>query len=297
MAGLAHEWLQLNVALARRDGSALSSARFILRDVEGAFPREGRGATLFFFQRKPPDLRVRFFDARERLLRRLRPLMSRARSEGHIVRSFHSVYEPEYRQFGGRACMRSVHAFWSADALAWIAMDRLIERGAFAIPHATLIASVLDDLFWRVLTDGGEVWDTWCNLVALLQGNVATGEVPAIPPTLETISGAVSGAEAELVARYQQANAALANGLSRAWQAGRMESGVRSILPYVALFTLNRHGFDQARAAALAGAMAAARNPNQHLRGVQPDLVYAVASESRSRAALGRNTGRTKAND
>jgi hypothetical protein len=147
------------------------------------------------------------------------------------------------------------------------------------------------------LTDGGEVWDTWCNLVALLQGDLATGEVPAIPPTLETILGAVSGAEAELVARYQQANAALANGLSRAWQAGRMECGVRSILPYVALFTLNRHGFDQARAAANAGAMAAARNPNQHLRGVQPDLVYAVASESRSRAALGRHTGRTKAND
>jgi thiopeptide-type bacteriocin biosynthesis protein len=297
MAGRAPEWLQLNVALARREGSALSSARFIFRDLERTFPREGRGATLFFFQRKPPDLRLRFFGAHERVVRLVRPLMSRAKSEGHIVRSFYSAYEPEYRQFGGRACMRSVHAFWSADTLAWIAMDRLVERGAFATPHATLIAAVLDDLFWRVLADRGEVWDTWCNLVTLVQCGPATADVPVLLPTLETILGAVSAAEAELVARYQQANAALAVGLSRAWQSDRMECGVRSILPYVALFTLNRHGFDQAGATAIAGAMAAVRNPKQHLRGAQLDSAGAGAGELRGRAAPRRPTNRTKAND
>jgi thiopeptide-type bacteriocin biosynthesis protein len=273
----------LNVALARRDGSALSSARFILREIEGIFPRRGPGAALFFFQRKPPDMRLRFYQVRERLLRRLRPLIARAKSEGHIVRSFYSVYEPEYRQFGGRECLRSIHAFWSTDSLAWIALDRLAEREALTIPHATLIASVLDDLFWRVLDDGGEVWDTWCNLAVLLQSEAAADDVSAIPPSLEAIRGAASAAEADLVTVYQHANAALADGLSRAWQSGRMQCGIRSILPYVALFTLNRHGFDQARAAAIAGAMAALRNPKQHLQGARPERARA------DRAITGRH--------
>jgi thiopeptide-type bacteriocin biosynthesis protein len=280
MAGRAHEWLQLNVALARRDGSALPSARFVLRELEDVFAREGRNSASFFFQRKPPDLRLRFFDVRERLAARLRAPVSRAKSEGHIVRSFRSVYEPEFRQFGGRECMKAVHAFWSIDSFVWIAMDRLAERNAFAISHATLMASVLDDLFWRVLADDGEVWDTWCNLAVLLQGEAATGEAAAIVPSIETIRRTASAAEAELVGRFQQANAALADGFARAWQSGRMECGARSILPYVALFTLNRHGFDQARMAAIAGAMAAARNPKQHLRGAQPDRARPGAARS-----------------
>jgi thiopeptide-type bacteriocin biosynthesis protein len=271
MAGRAREWLQLNVALGRHDGSALASARFVLRELESIFAARGRGSASPFFQRKPPDLRLRFFDVRERLKDRLRPLISRAKSEGHIVRSFYSVYEPEYRQFGGPVCMKSVHTFWSLDSFSWIAMDRLAEHGALAIPHATLIASVLDDLFWRVLADGAEVWDSWCNLAVLVQAEIAIADGEAAPPPLETIRKNASAAEAQLVACYEQANTALAEGLSRAWQSGRMECGVRSILPYVALFTLNRHGFDQARMAAIAGAMAAARNPKQRLRGTRRD--------------------------
>ncbi|TYO68390.1 hypothetical protein FXV83_00730 [Bradyrhizobium hipponense] len=269
MAGSAHEWLQLNVTLGRHDGSALASARFVLRELENLV--EPRGRDGFFFQRKPPDLRLRFFDIRERLKKRLHPLISRAKSEGHIVGSFYSVYEPEYRQFGGRACMESVHAFWSTDSYSWIAMDRLAEHDALAIPHSTLMASVLDDLFGRVLVDGGEVWDTWCNLAMLVQTEGSIGGHATVPSVIETLRKNASAAEAELVARYQQANAALAEGLSRAWHSEQMECGVRSILPYVALFTFNRHGFDQAGMAAIASAMAAARNLKQHLRGAQRD--------------------------
>ena len=292
MASRAHEWLQLNVALARRDGSALSSARFILREIEDIFTRERRGPAFFFFQRKPPDLRLRFFGDRERLMRRLRPLLARARSEGHIARSFRSVYEPEYRQFGGPGCMKAVHAFWSADSFLWIAMDRFAENNAFAISQATLTTSVLDDLFWRTLADDGEVWDTWCNLAVLLQSKAATGEVAAIPPSLERIRTAASAMEADLVGRYQQANTELADGFSRAWQAGRMECGARSILPYVALFTLNRHGFDRAGIAAMANVMAAVRNPKQHLRGAQPDRGRTGAGRSAAPPRLASDDGR-----
>lgn len=287
MAGHAHEWLQLNVALARRDDSALPSARFILRELDAMFPRTRRTRAMFVFQRKPPDLRLRLFGAREPLKRRLRPLISRAKSEGHILRSFYSVYEPEYRQFGGPECMRSVHAFWSTDSVAWIAMDRLAERGALRIPHATLITSVLDDMFWHVLADAGEVWDTWCNLATVLRSEADGGEVVATLPSLETIRGASSPAEADLIGRYQEANVALADGLARAWHSGRMKCGVRSILPFVALFTLNRHGFDQTKAAAIADAMVVARNPKQHLRGAQPDPARPESGRAWGRAIAG----------
>jgi thiopeptide-type bacteriocin biosynthesis protein len=286
MAGRAREWLQLNVTLGRHDGSALASARFVLRELENIFAPRSRGPGAFFFQRKPPDLRLRFFDVRKRLKDRLHPLISRAKSEGHIVRSFYSVYEPEYRQFGGRACMKSVHAFWSLDSHSWIAVDRLAEHDALAIPHATLMASVFDDLFGRVLVDGGEVWDTWCNLAMLVQADGSIGGDAAVPSGLETIRKSASAAEAEIVAQYQQANAALAEGLSRAWQSEQMECGVRSILPYVALFTFNRHGFDQAGMAAIASAMAAARNPKQHLRGAQRDSRPPPAGRSQHAAAM-----------
>jgi thiopeptide-type bacteriocin biosynthesis protein len=283
LAGRAHEWLQLNVALARRDGSALQSARFILRELESIFAGEDRAAASFFFQRKPPDLRLRFHGSREGLMRRLRPLIASAKSQGHIVRSFRSVYEPEYRQFGGRACMKAVHAFWSTDSRIWIAIDRLVERSAFDIPHATLMASVLDDLFWRVLADDGEVWDSWCNLAVLLNCGTTPLEAAAIPPSLETIRGTASPPEADFIGRYQQANAALADGFSDAWQAGRMECGLRSILPYVALFTLNRHGFDQRGMAAIVSKMAAVKNPKQHLKA-EPDWRRAGAERVQRRA-------------
>jgi thiopeptide-type bacteriocin biosynthesis protein len=297
MTGRAYEWLQLNVALARHDGSALPSARFFLRELESVFLKGHSGAPLFFFQRKTPDLRLRFFDVRERLVRRLRPLLSWSKSERHIVRSFYSVYEPEYRQFGGRQCMRSVHAFWSTDSLMWIAMDRLAEKHAFAIPPATLMASILDDLFWRVLGDDGEVWDTWCNLAVLLQREAMTSDVPAILPSVETIRKTASAAEAQFIDLYQRAGDTLADAFSHAWQSGRMECGARAILPYVALFTLNRHGFDQAKAAAIAGAMAAARNPKQYLRGARPDRKSKGASSSQFCSGIRCPADRIKTDD
>ena len=43
MAGPAHEWLQLNVTLGRHDGSALASARFVLREIENIVVRTDPG--------------------------------------------------------------------------------------------------------------------------------------------------------------------------------------------------------------------------------------------------------------
>jgi hypothetical protein len=198
------------------------------------------------------------------------------------------VYEPEYRQFGGRECMKAVHAYWSSDSFIWIAMDRLAEARAVAIPPKALMPAVLDELFWRVLADSGEVWDTWCNLATLLQSELTFDETTTIPLSLEMALQMGSASEIDLISRYQQANAALAEGLSRAWHLGRMQCGVRSILPYVALFTLNRHGFHQAEMAAITRAMATLRNPKQYLGGARPDRTRAGSPDRNALSPAGR---------
>jgi len=288
------EWLQLNVALARRNGSALTSARALLRDLESVLPqRRQRTVSQFFFQRKPPDLRVRFFGCRQNVMARLRPLISRAKSEGHIRQSFYSVYEPEQRLFGGRDCMQCVHALWETDSMIWIMLDRLMEAKAISIAHAALIAAVLDDLFCQTLSDGGEVWDAWCNLIVLLQSEVDTGAPSSDPVSLDSLISRASDAEALILIRYKRANATLAAGLLRAWRLGRMSCGIRSILPYAALFTLNRHGFGRVEAAAIARTMAAFWDPNLRLRGSQPDRIPDVRAVTSSRRA-GEGADRTR---
>lgn len=273
MTGHTGEWLQVNVSLARHGESALPSARAVLHKLEAALPgwRRQRILSQFFFQRKPPDLRLRFRGQRERLLARLRPLLSQMKAEGHIGRSFCSVYEPEQRQFGGRECMRHVHAYWDADSMAWIVLDRFIEAKTFGIQYPALMAAILNDLFWRTLQDGGEVWDTWCNVVVLLQSETEDHAPPFDPPSFESLAGRASDAEVEILRRYREANEALAAGLLRAWDRGKVSFGMRSILPYAALFTLNRHGFDQPKAAEVARAMATAWNPKTRLRGSLPE--------------------------
>ncbi|PJG51262.1 hypothetical protein CVM73_32110 [Bradyrhizobium forestalis] len=266
MASRNDRWLQLNVALARHNGTALPAARHVLRAIE-ELPASARAG--FFFQRKPPDLRLRFAGDRERLSVRLLPLLRRARSEGHVLRYFSSVYEPEYRQFGGPECMRAVHKFWNTDSLMWIRSDRLAENGFADRERGPFIEAVLEDLFWRAMEDPCEVWDAWCNFGVLVRASLP-GSMTTCPPRICDLQAAALPHEADLAARYQQANAALADGLSRARENGRMSCGIRSIMPFIALFTLNRHGYDQPRLTALAGVMAAAWNPKQQLTGAAP---------------------------
>ena len=269
----ARAWIQVNARLARPGGAALPSARALFRELETVLPRWRRERLVShcFFQRKPPDLRLRFRGPRDALLARLHPMMARMTAEGHVIRSFDSVYEPEARQFGGPNAMRHVHAYWSADSGLWITLDRLMEAGSVRIPHATLMIAALNDLFGRTLNDGGEVWDTWCNLLVLLRDEGAVPISAAPPPMLDALVATASEAEGAILDGYRHANMRLAAGLIGTWEQGRLRCGLRAILPYAAMFTLNRHGFDQAAATTIARAMAAAWNPKAGLRGALPD--------------------------
>ncbi|ACA14687.1 hypothetical protein M446_0102 [Methylobacterium sp. 4-46] len=280
MARAGRSWLQVNVGLSRERGSALPAARALLGEIGDALPgwRRTRLLSAFLFQRKPPDLRLRFRGDRDRLLAELRPILARHVAEGRVTRHFVSVYEPEARLFGGAQAMEAVHGFWEADSRLWIAVDRLIAEKALTIPYPSLLTAILNETAWRSLGDGAEVWDTWCNLLVLLRApaeGAPAGDAPPLPASppihLDGLRTSAGPAEAAILDAYGEAAGQLAAGLLRSWERGRLACGLRALLATAALFTLNRHGFGQARAVPLVRAVAASWDGRSLLRGALPE--------------------------
>jgi thiopeptide-type bacteriocin biosynthesis protein len=281
-------WLQFNVALARRGGPALTSARALFARIAPLVAqfRRKRRLRWFLFTRKPPDVRLRFFGPKPELdlAPQLRRALGGLRQAGHVRRFFPSVYEPETRRFGGPEAMSYVHAYFDADTTAWIALDRLGERGNRTSPTEILNIAVVNDLFSRTLSDPSEIWDAWSNLLQMLhvpQVAVA-GSVPPID-VLDGLIGRAYSAEAAILRRYAVANRRLAIGLLRAWGQGRLRCGLRVILPLVALFHFNRHGMDSGRRAPLVRSMVAAWDPTRKLVGAE--VGHPPAAQSRPRSA------------
>jgi len=287
-ARVPERWLQLNVALARRGGQALPSARALFARIVplvAQFRRERR-LRWFLFTRKPPDVRLRFLGPKPEV--DLGPELCRAldglRRARHVRRFFPSVYEPEIRRFGGPEAMSYVHAYFDADTAAWIALDRLDERGNRTIPTEILNVAVLNDLFSRTLGEPAEIWDVWSNLLQMLHVPEVAGVGPAPPiDILDGLIGAAYSTEAAILRRYAVANRRLATGLLRVWGKGRLRCGLRVVLPLVALFHFNRHGIDGGRQAPLVRSMVAAWDPTRQLVGAE--TAHAPASHSRPRSA------------
>jgi thiopeptide-type bacteriocin biosynthesis protein len=268
------QWLQVNVALSRVQGTALTNARLVLAKVADRLPawRQEHGLGCFFFMRKPPDLRLRFAgpDPASRLWPELKRMLRLLRELGAVERFGCSQYEPENRLFGGAAAMRLVHRHFDCDSSAWVELDRLSQAGCrTALSIDTMPMGVLNDLFLRVLGDRFEVWDVWRNL-AMLTNAPDTGESETGQPgiyVLASLLPALRPQEATILKRYERANQALSRGLRRLDQTGRLDAGLRGILPFVAMFHLHRHGYGRDRQAALAQAMSNAWNPRHGFHG------------------------------
>jgi thiopeptide-type bacteriocin biosynthesis protein len=268
------QWIQANVALSRRL-DALSSARAVFAKLSEKLPlwRRQRSVTCAFFTRKPPDLRLRLLvpgaskEVRAELLALLRGL----RRAGAVTRFFFSVYEPEIHLFGGPAAMRLVHRHFDADTIGWMELDRLAQtRQRTTLPPDAISNAVLNDLFVRTIADRFEVWDVWRNLAALNDAQRFGGGEPSAASDIASLLPKLSGTEARTLHRYARANSALAGGLRRLNDGGRLNVGLRGLLPFIAMFHLNRHGYDQARQAKLTLAMCRAWDPRAGLHGVAP---------------------------
>jgi thiopeptide-type bacteriocin biosynthesis protein len=272
--------LQLNIALSRKDRDALSAARSVFSELSDRLPRWRRQRALrcVFFMRKPPDIRLRLLvrDRQSSIRSRLQKIMRQLRSAGAIERYFFSVYEPETNLFGGAPAMRLVHKYFDIDSAGWVALDQFAQSGQrTALPMETVSNGILNDLFMRAVGDSAEVWDIWRNLAVLIRAReqADAARVDRTIVEIEPLRLRASAAEAATLARYAQANRALAEGLRKLQERGSLHTGLRALLAFVAMFHLNRYGFDHDRQSLLAVGMFDAWDPRTGLQGAEPPRV------------------------
>ncbi|HET7488859.1 MAG TPA: thiopeptide-type bacteriocin biosynthesis protein [Acidimicrobiales bacterium] len=261
-------WLEVDAALARSaSGSARPAALAVfaaLRPIvdPGAGPRK---VSCFFFQRKPPDLRLRFGAGDLAAVgAAVEAALEGPVGDGHVTRWWTAVYEPEERKFGGPAAMEAVHAWFDADTRAWLRLATEPNATGEAPHPAVVCAAVANDLYGRALGDADEVWDTWRNVQDRLAGippaPLPVGRWPALDELEESLPASV-------VAGYRTADEELAGGLRRAAEAGALTAGRRAILPFVSQHTFQRWGLDGPAQAEVARVMAAAWDPHRGMRG------------------------------
>lgn len=276
-------WAQRNVALTRAGGGPLPSARALFTVVAPIVDsaRPTGAIDLFFFQRKAPDVRLRFGvevagpgdDAGvaragrdlDDALRAVDGALDGLQEAGAVDRWFPGPYEPEVRKFGGPGAAEACHRHFDAETRLWLAAQRLgSDTGPLAEPSALdLAATSADDLFVRVLRDRDEVWDTWANLADIAGAADPGAPLPARVAVGADASGPLASELAELARRHD----AFAAAVDAELEAGRLRVGPRAILPFVAQLDLQRWGLGGPQQAAVATAMMSAWDPTQDLRG------------------------------
>jgi thiopeptide-type bacteriocin biosynthesis protein len=242
-------WLQVSVGLSRDGRTAVESARQLFARLCPALAewRSSGAMEMFFFMRKTPDVRLRFFGCavESTVLPALAKLLSKLAKEGFVTRFFESVYEPEVFRFGGCAAMSQVHAHFDADTATWTAFDQLVAEGAQSLSAETFMTAALNDLFLRTLSCSAEVWDVWCGLAEL---HPATDLHPAIegpvdrPALIDSLLPRACARESTILRDRMRTNQELADGLREIWSRGELRGGLRSLLGTIAVFDLNRHG-------------------------------------------------------
>ena len=160
-----------------------------------------------------------------------------------------------------------MHTYFAADTRALLLAAASSQR---RVSNTVVSLAILNDLFERSLQVHEEIWDVWSNLEAMYRGHARPGAalLPLGLAGLRRLGGPLELALADL---YEHANSELAAALDATWRRGNLTCGRRSILPYLAAFHWNRHGFELERMATLADAMALAWNPKRNLRGAAVD--------------------------
>lgn len=265
------EWIQLNIALCRRQGSALAGARGLFGHIQPLVEDwRARGAlACFYFMRKAPDVRLRFRvtsgRARTRLKSQLAVVTNQLIQARHVRHAYFGVYEPEQFRFGGSEAMELAHRHFFIDSLSWMALDQAACEQKRQCDNETLVLATLNDLFTCALDDAAEVWDTWCRYAANMEAT-PVADAPAAPAVdLETVFAHCSSVERTIIRRYRRQHLALAKGLHRLASRGRLSCGVRAFLLHLAVFQFHRHGIAGPRQAALTRQIVAAWSPHSHL--------------------------------
>ncbi|AVH67315.1 hypothetical protein CDG77_17635 [Nostoc sp. 'Peltigera membranacea cyanobiont' 213] len=251
------DWVQLNVGLVRHQDEALPSARALFARLEPLVAdwRSNDLLRWFFFMRKPPDVRVRFFTRvdRQQAIAQISELMYTLERENFINQFFFSDYQPESDRFGGLEAMKYVHQHFDADTSIWLILDHLDRHKLSAIPKDLLLPTVLHDLFSRALSDRVSILAAWHSLRALIptppEATIPTVELLSLKTLSE--SRTLARQEADVLQKYATANDMLAKELVNLQHLGQLTQDLADILAAVAMFNFHRHGFDWHRSGKL----------------------------------------------
>ncbi|HIK04130.1 MAG TPA: hypothetical protein IGS40_05360 [Trichormus sp. M33_DOE_039] len=251
------EWLQLNVGLVRQQGDALPNARLLFARIATLVNRWRDHGLLhwFFFMRKPPDVRLRFFTKvdQKQAIAEISELMYTLQQENSIHLFFFSEYQPETDRFGGTAAMQLVHQHFDTDTSLWLFLDYLYQHHLSVVPKDILLSTLLHDLFTRVMPNQRSTLAAWQSLAALIPipGETTIPRIKLL--SMENLSQfySVSGQEADILQGYTIANHILAQELVNLQHLGELTQDLADILAAIAMFTFHRHGFDSQRSGRL----------------------------------------------
>lgn len=275
-------WLQANVAFSRDHGSVRSTAHAFFTRLGPAIAaaRAPVGPIqLFFWQRKPPDARLRFFSTNEPSCREVvTSVLQTAARAGEIDSWAFAIYEPEVRKLGGSGGVAAFHSFADADSRTWLAFDNWWamtsdpdDRAAEVAAAGALLAPVFDRIFAEALRDYHEVWDVWCNVVDLAGGPVAAVGPNCQGSLIAAGEGTAAGSHLAAVMECEEAaGAALAQRLRHLALAGELTTGLRAVLAFVTQLTLQRWGLAGPAQRQLAADRARHWDPRGQLRGGYP---------------------------
>ena len=236
--------------------------------------RSDRRFRQFFFMRKPPGLRLRFYG--NELAELLEPELVtwlQAAEESNDIRGFRfGIYEPETARFGGPAGMAVAHEQFDRDSRTASRYEMLGELERRGLPKDLFSLFLINDLCARSLDDKAEIWDVWQKLGRLVRGSVRTSVVSETEcnrvrdvVTLEaTFTSGLSSSAAALLEQASADNAHVAQRLRALASSGRLHIGLRSWLATAAVFHWNRLGLTDVEIGAMTATMNCLLNPDEN---------------------------------
>ena len=244
-------WVQVNCALFPQlaDGRPYVPAGELRAAVQ-RWCEEGR-LRRWFFTRKPPGLRLRFYGAEpEQCLEPVLVPWLEVAERGNLIRAFRFArYEPERFRFGGQVGMAIAHEYFEGDSALALGYEMLDRSARSVLPRRLLSVAVLNDLFSQCVDDGAEMWDIWCRLRTKLaipapapgdttaaEADRAAATVARAPAFLSDLSPATRA----LLDDADECNARVAGRLHAAQVTGRLDVGVRNWLSAACVFHWNR---------------------------------------------------------
>lgn len=219
----------------------------------------------FFFVRKPPGLRLRFFG--ENLDERLLPPLVAWLDEAerlNAIRGYRTArYEPERARFGGPMGMDIAHDAFDRDSRHVMRYAGLSRDAQLALSRRAFSLLLANDLFGRRIADIAELWDIWQRLSRVV-GDVraeraTTADDVALAlvafSDVQAVLARVPADAATLLTDAWQDNAEIIARLHASEQTGGLRVGPRAWLASVCLFHWNRLAFERCDLGEIVGAM------------------------------------------